>query len=284
MLFRQVTVIGVGLIGGALAIACKRRKLADIVVGYGKRRGELQRALTLGAIDRYFLTLPKAVEGADIVVLAAPVSVFERICKTIAPHLKDGAIVTDVGSVKGKMVSKLSALMPKHASFVGGHPIAGREKSGVGAATVDLFDGSLCVLTPLPNTPVKAVKKVGSLWEGLGAHTVNLDPMVHDKILAASSHLPHLAAYALVETLLHPRIALNHPLQFSGGGLRDFTRIASSPPEMWRDIFLLNKDELVNTITIYQDTLEKIKKKILTDNGVGLLEILAHAQAARQKL
>ncbi|HLG22838.1 MAG TPA: prephenate dehydrogenase/arogenate dehydrogenase family protein, partial [Candidatus Manganitrophaceae bacterium] len=248
------------------------------------RRGNLQKAVSMGVIDRYLLTLPKAVEGADLVVLATPVGVFERIAQAIAPHLKEGAVVTDVGSVKGRLVKRLDAIFPRGVSFVGGHPIAGREKSGVEAATTELFEGSRLILTPLPGTDPKAVKKLTALWEETGARVMKMDPIDHDHIFAAVSHLPHLVAYALMETLTHPRIARRDPVQFSAGGLRDFTRIAASSPEMWRDIFLLNKEAMVEMIDLYQETLEKLKKKILDGDGRGLLEILEQAKTIRQRV
>ncbi|MDC4227544.1 MAG: prephenate dehydrogenase/arogenate dehydrogenase family protein [Candidatus Manganitrophus sp.] len=283
MLFKQMTIIGVGLIGGSLGLISKRKKIVESVVGYGKKRGSLQKATAMGVIDRYVLTLPKAVEGADMVVLATPVGTFERICQAIAPHLKEGAIVTDVGSVKGAWVARMESLMPRHAFFVGGHPIAGREKSGVEAATADLFQGSRCILTPTAQTDPKALKKVAALWEKAGARVSEMNPSDHDQILAAVSHLPHLVAYVLMETLTHPKIEKKNPVQFSAGGLRDFTRIAASSPEMWRDIFLLNRDAVVEMVDLYQESLEKVKKKILEGDAAGLMEIFERAKAIRQK-
>ncbi|TAK00620.1 MAG: prephenate dehydrogenase/arogenate dehydrogenase family protein, partial [Candidatus Manganitrophaceae bacterium] len=208
---------------------------------------------------------------------------FERICQAIAPHLKEGAIVTDVGSVKGAWVARMESLMPRHAFFVGGHPIAGREKSGVEAATADLFQGNRCILTPTAQSNPKALKKVAALWEKAGARVSEMDPFDHDQILAAVSHLPHLVAYVLMETLTHPKIAKKNPVQFSAGGLRDFTRIAASSPEMWRDIFLLNREAMVEMVDLYQETLEKVKKKIIDGDGPGLMEIFSRAKSVRQK-
>ncbi len=282
MLFKQITIIGVGLIGGSLALIAKRKKLVDTVIGYDRRRWNLQKAVSMGVIDRYLLTLSKAVEDADLVVLATPVGTFERISRAIAPYLKEGAIVTDVGSVKGKWVSLIESYMPGHAAFVGGHPIAGREKSGVEAARDELFQGGVCILTPTPKTDPKAIKKVTALWEKVGSKVIQMEPSVHDQILAAVSHLPHLIAYALVETLNHPTIARRDPVRFSAGGLRDFTRIAGSSTEMWRDIFLLNSKEMVTMINLYQETIEKMKKKIIDKDGAGLLEIFDRVKAIRQ--
>ncbi|MFY9270642.1 MAG: prephenate dehydrogenase/arogenate dehydrogenase family protein [Candidatus Manganitrophaceae bacterium] len=283
LLFKQMTVIGVGLIGGSIALVSKRKKLAGTVVGYGKKRGGLQKAAAMGVVDRYVLTLPKAVEDADLVILATPVGTFERICQAIAPHLKEGAIVTDVGSVKGEWVGRMEALLPRHARFVGGHPVAGREKSGVEAADPDLFQGSRCILTPTPRTDRKALRQVAALWEKAGACVSEMDPFDHDRILAAVSHLPHFVAYALMETLTHPKISKRNSVEYSAGGLRDFTRIAASSPEMWRDIFLFNKKALIETVDLYQETIEKIKKKIMEGDGPGLVEIFERAKLIRQK-
>jgi prephenate dehydrogenase len=283
MLFKQMTIIGVGLIGGSLGLIAKQKKLVEQVVGYGRRRGMLQKAVSLSAIDRYFLSLPKAIEGADLIVLATPIGTFEKIGAEILPYLQKGAVVTDVGSVKGSWVGKMESIFAPHAFFVGGHPIAGREKSGVEAASAELFQGSRCVLTPTARTDANALKKMTTLWEKAGAKVTQMDPFDHDQILGAVSHLPHLAAYALMETLAHPKIARNKPVRFSAGGLRDFTRIAASSPEMWRDIFLNNKEVMVEMIDLFQETVEKIKKKILDEDGDGLFEIFERAKEIRQK-
>ncbi|MFQ5780703.1 MAG: prephenate dehydrogenase [Nitrospiria bacterium] len=282
MLFKQMTIIGVGLIGGSLGLIAKKKKLVGHIVGYGRRRGALHRAVSLGAIDRYFLTLSKAVKGADLIVLATPVGLFEQICRSIAPYLQEGAVVTDVGSVKGRWVERLESLMPAGAAFVGGHPIAGREKSGVTAAKGALFQGSRFILTPTPRTDRRALKKVKTLWKKVGAQVTEMDPFDHDQVLGVVSHLPHFVAYALMETLAHPRVAGKKPERFSAGGLRDFTRIAESSPDMWRDIFLLNREAMMEVIDRYQETVEKIKKKIMNGDGAGLIEIFQHAKEIRR--
>jgi len=279
-----MTIIGVGLIGGSLGLAAKQAKAVGSVVGYGRRRGALHKAVSLNAIDRYCMSLSKAVECADLVVLATPVGTYEKFLSMITPYLKEGAIVSDVGSVKGALVETLSKLTPPHAHFVGAHPIAGREKSGVLAATGTLFRGCSTIVTPTEQTDPNALERVSALWEKLGAKVRTLDPFEHDRILAAVSHLPHLLAYALMETLHHPRIAPLDPVQYSAGGLRDFTRIAGSSAEMWRDIFLQNKDALIETIDAYQESVEAIKKKIMSEDGDGLIEIFEGAKAIRKKV
>ncbi len=284
ILFKQITIIGVGLIGGSLALAAKKAGRVETLVGYGKKRGDLYKAVSMGVLDRYFLTLPKAVEGADLVVLATPVGIMEPMANAIAPHLKKDAIVTDVGSVKGKMVSRIETILSNRAFFVGGHPMAGGEKSGVQAAIPSLFEKSVTLLTPTEKTNRKALKDVATLWKAVGASVTEIDPMAHDQAVAAVSHLPHLVAYALMELFSHPRMAKSDPLPFAAGSLRDFTRVADSSPELWRDIFLLNKMALVEMVDLYQETLEKLKKAILNGQNDEILKILNRAKTIRQRV
>jgi len=294
VLFKQMTVIGVGLMGGSLSLSAKRMGLVETVIGYSKRRGDLYKAISMGVLDRYYLTLPKAVEGSDLIVFSTPVGLFESLAKAIAPYLKEGAVVTDVGSVKGDLVSKIEARLPDHVSFVGGHPIIGREKSGVSSALPKFFDGATTLLTPTPKTDPKALRKVVNLWKGIGASVVEMDPDQHDQVMAIVSHLPHFLVFALMDTFNHPNVP-RHVLGHSAGGLRDVTRIAESSPEMWHDIFRLNKKALFETIDCYQETLERLKKAIMTArpreestqtsrDGDELFKILMRAKALREKI
>jgi prephenate dehydrogenase len=288
ILFKQITVIGVGLIGGSLALAAKRAGLVQTIVGYGNKPGDLHKAVSMGAIDRFCLTLPKAVMGADLVVLATPVATFEHIATRMTPYLKPGAFVTDVGSVKGKLVSKMESLFSGRAFFVGGHPMAGSEKSGIQSAFPTLFDRALTILTPTSKTNKKALEKVSALWKGIGAEVIKIAPLKHDQIMAVVSHLPHVLAYALMELFSHPRLIKSDMLSFAGGGLRDFTRIAESAPDMWDGILKLNQKDVVDAIDLYQETLEKMKKAILAEPQKGdddtLLKILKNAKTVRQRL
>ncbi len=293
MLFKQMTVIGVGLIGGSMALAAKKAGLVGAVIGYSKKRGDLYQSVSMGVLDRYYLSLAKAVEGSDLVVLATPIGTFGQIVQAIAPYLAEGVIVTDVGSVKGDLVAQIEEILPATASFVGGHPMAGREKSGITSAIPTLFEKTVAILTPTKLTDKKALKKIVSLWKGMGSTVVEVDPKAHDQMMAAVSHLPHLVAYALMELFTHPKMVKPDPLPYSAGGLRDFTRIAESSPEMWHDIFLGNKLALVEAIDLYQETLEKFKKVILNTKigvkgvageGDELLKILSHAKIVRQRI
>jgi prephenate dehydrogenase len=238
MIFKQMTVIGVGLIGGSMALAAKRAHLVKTVIGYSKKRGDLYQSVSMGVLDRYYLSLPKAIEGSDLIVLATPVGTFMQIVQAILPTLEKGVIITDVGSVKGELVFQIESALSGKAFFVGGHPMAGREKSGVSAALPHLFEKAIAILTPTNHTDKKALRKIGALWKGMGSSVVEMDPVVHDRMMAAVSHLPHLVAYALMELFAHPKMVKPDPLPFSAGGLRDFTRIVESSPDMWQDIFL----------------------------------------------
>ncbi|NTW57835.1 MAG: prephenate dehydrogenase/arogenate dehydrogenase family protein, partial [Nitrospirae bacterium] len=235
LFFNKVTIIGVGLIGGSLARVMKAQKLAGEIHGAGRSRETLEQAIRLGVIDHMGQSSAHAVEHADLVVLAAPVGTFEPIVREIAPHMKKGAILTDVGSVKGMLVRTLEGLLPSGVHFVPGHPIAGREKHGVDAATDTLFQGAKCILTPTDRTDSGALDAVKALWAAAGMNVVLMDPDRHDHIFAAVSHLPHAAAYAMVSTVAEFSSEADNYITFSGAGFRDFTRIAASSPEMWRD-------------------------------------------------
>jgi prephenate dehydrogenase len=204
--------------------------------------------------------------------------------KKMVPFLPEGCVITDVGSVKGKMVERLERLTPKGRFFVGAHPIAGKEKSGVEAASPRLFNGARCILTPTERTDRSALEKVRKLWEGAGSNVVEMDPGLHDRLLASVSHLPHILAYALMDALTRPPLAEEGLLEFSAGGLRDFTRIAASSEEMWRDIALLNRAEILASLDAYNGALNRIRKMIAEEDGEGLLKTFQKAREAREGL
>jgi prephenate dehydrogenase len=285
--FHHVAIIGVGLIGGSLGMVLKRRRLADTVVGVGRRLENLQTAVALGAIDRYVADPADAVRAADLVVLATPVDTYERHCTSWGAVLPAGAIVTDVGSVKGALVERAEGWLPAHARFVGAHPIAGREKTGVGAGSPDLFRGARCILTPTVRTDAEAMARVRILWEEAGSVVSTMDPHLHDRVLGAVSHLPHVAAFALMNTLTGLREAVVPELDllaYAGGGLRDTTRIAASSPEMWRDIFLWNRENLLAMIDGYREELKTLRRLIASADGPGIEKELERANAAREHL
>ena len=284
--FNQATIIGVGLIGGSLGMILRRKGLATSVIGVGRRIENLKTAVELGAIDRYVVDPKEGVRDADLVVLATPVDTYDRHLKEWASCLKPGAIVTDVGSVKGKLVEQSERAMPAGVHFVGAHPIAGKEKTGVAAGSEHLFAGARCILTPTKKTDQKALDQVRNLWQETGSIVMTMDPHLHDKILGAVSHLPHVAAFALMNALIDIRAQVPS-LDFaghSGGGLRDTTRIAASSPEMWRDIFLWNRDNLTAFIEAYERSLGELKQLIRTGDAAGIEKVLERAKQEREKV
>lgn len=285
--FKQVAIVGVGLIGGSLGMILKQRGIADQVVGIGRRVENLKAAVTLGAIDRYVAEAKDGIAGADFVVLATPVDTYERHLKEWGASLAEGAIVTDVGSVKGPLVAQAEGLVSDRACFVGGHPIAGKEKTGVAAGSVDLFKGARCILTPTARTNAGALAKVREVWEAAGSVVLSMDPFLHDRVLGAVSHLPHAAAFALINALTEVKARQTPELDllaYAGGGLRDTTRIAASSPEMWRDIFLWNRDNVAAQLDIYVRHLQELKRLIQAGDGPGIEQTLTQAKDVRERL
>ena len=285
--FKQVAIIGVGLIGGSLGMILRRKALADHVVGIGRRVENLKTAVGLGAIDRYVADPQEGVRGADLVVLATPVDTYERHLQEWAHCLASGSIVSDVGSVKGMLVERSEAAMPAGVHFVGAHPIAGKEKTGVAAGTDQLFKGARCILTPTKRTDATALERVRQLWEEAGSIILTMDPHLHDQILGAVSHLPHVAAFALMNALSELRDQALPSLDLaghSGGGLPDTTRIAASSPEMWRGIFLWNRENVVAYIDRYTRALEELKQLIKAGDAAGIEKALDRAKGEREKL
>ncbi len=284
--FQQVTIIGVGLIGGSLGMILRRKGLASKIVGVGRRVENLKTAVELGAIDRYVADSKEGVRGADLVVLATPVDTYDRHLKEWATCLKPGAIVTDVGSVKGELVERSERMMPAGVHFVGAHPIAGKEKTGVAAGSEQLFMGARCILTPTKQTNQQALEQVRTMWQETGSIVLTMDPHLHDKILGAVSHLPHVAAFALMNALIDIRaqVPALDLAGHSGGGLRDTTRIAASSPEMWRDIFLWNRDNVVAFIEAYERSLGELKRLIKTGDAAGIEKALERAKQEREQI
>ena len=272
------------MIGGSLGLAVREKKLAASVTGVDTDAAALKMAASLGAVDEGATDLKKALYGAGLVVLATPVGRFRTIAKEMSASLSRGAVVTDVGSVKGEMVPELESDLSPEGRFVGGHPIAGREKSGVSAASPDLFNGSACILTPTKKTDPEALAAVRSLWESVGSRVTEMDPGRHDRVLGAVSHLPHVAAFALVNLLTDLKGPDPDLLDYTAGGFRDFTRIAASSPEMWRDILLANRKAVAELIDRYRGELDALKKLIEGGDPAGLKKTLDRASAAREGL
>jgi prephenate dehydrogenase len=281
---KRVAVIGVGLIGGSFALALRRAGGVTSVVGVDRDGQALERAVALGVIDQAAESVSEAAQGADLVVVAVPVRAIGPVLHDVGLALDPGAVVTDVGSTKGEVTrlarEELRGLFPR---FVPGHPIAGRESSGVDSATADLFKGARVVLTPVDETAPDAVEVVRGCWEGAGARIALLAAEDHDRIFAAVSHLPHLLSFALVSEFTG-RANAAELFAFAAGGFRDFTRIAASSPEMWRDIALQNRAALLDELDSYAARLAVFRELVDKGDGPGLQRLMAEARASRQAL
>jgi len=285
VLFQRVSLIGLGLIGSSLARAIKRRGLASEIVGYARSKKTRETALGLGFIDRAEETAATAVEGANLVVIAVPVGATGAIVQEIAPALSVGAIVTDVGSVKGAVVEAVAPHIPEGVHFVPGHPVAGTEESGPEAGFAELFEGRWCIITPSPGSDAGAVARVESLWRAVGSEVDQMDPQHHDMVLAITSHLPHLIAYTIVGTATDLQNHLQREvIKFAAGGFRDFTRIAASDPVMWRDVFLANKDAVLEMLGRFDEDLTALQRAIRYEDGAALEEIFSRTRDIRRSI
>lgn len=270
-LFRRMVVAGVGLIGGSVALDARKRGLVGEIIGVGRGRGNLKFAQRQGVIDRYVMKETEIPEDTDLLMMATPVQTTITLTKAFLPALPPGCIVSDVGSVKAEIVREMEKLLPAHIPFVAGHPIAGGEQWGARAARTDLFVGRRCILTPTKRTDSAALKKIALLWRKVGADVEMMDPEIHDRVLAIISHLPHVLVYALVNTLARTRVGKIDLKTYCAGGFKDFTRIASSRPELWRDICLMNRRAVGESLGDYIKSLERLKRWIEAGKG-GLLE------------
>ena len=282
-MINRLCVIGVGLIGGSLARALRAAGYCGEVIGAGRDPAHLQQAVDLGVIDRFETEPGKAVAGADMVLLAVPLGAMGGVFAAIRGHLAEGAVLTDAGSAKVSIIDAArSAFGRVPGYFVPGHPIAGTENSGVAASLPDLYRGRRVILTPLEDTDPTAVSRVRTMWEAAGARVSEMEPLHHDAVLAATSHLPHVLAFTLVDSLA--RLGDREEIfAYAAGGFRDFTRIASSDPVMWRDICLANGDAIRRMIDRYIDDLRAINKAVSEHDGNRLLEIFTSAKQARDR-
>lgn len=282
-MINKLTIIGLGLMGGSLAKALKAQAAVGEVVATGRRAESLERGLQLGVIDSYTLDMAEAVAGADVVVIATPTLVAEKVMADLAPLLTPDMIVTDVASVKGNIQRAAERIFGEvPANFVLGHPIAGSEQSGVEASSVDLFLDHRVILTPLENTASEAVALIRTMWESCGAEVLCMDVAEHDAVLAATSHLPHVLAYTLVDALAQNGAAADI-FKFAAGGFRDFTRIASSDPTMWHDIALANRDAILQGIDSFSAHLALVRKAIDEGDGEAIFASFDRAKRARDE-
>ena len=283
-------IIGVGLIGGSIGLALKKRNLTEEVVGIGRRQESIDKALSLGAVDRATLDFREGVKDANLAIVATPVEIIPEMVKRMLSHLPQGAIITDVGSTKEQIVKEVDKMLhpkghkPKAVSFVGGHPMAGSEKRGAEAARADLFEKSVCILTPGEESSSGSLDTVRSLWESIGAMVLVMKPEEHDFLVAATSHLPHLVASALVNLVGELKEKDECILSLAASGFKGTTRIASSSPRLWQDICLTNKKNIATMIDRLMDLLGEMKECILKEDKETLLGELERAKALRDQL
>jgi cyclohexadieny/prephenate dehydrogenase len=283
--FQRIALIGVGLIGSSLARVLRRDSPDTTIVACARRAETLAAVRRLGLADKTTDDPVAAVKDADLVVLATPLSAYAEIARRIAPALRDGAVVTEVGSVKGAAIEVLRPLLPGRVHFVPGHPVAGTEHSGPEAGFAELFRDRWCILTPLPDTAPEAVAKVTELWELAGMRVVTMAAEHHDKVLAVTSHLPHLIAYTIVGTATELGSDLqSEVVAYSAGGFRDFTRIAASDPVMWRDIFLSNREAVLELLQRFSEDLTALQRAIRRGDGETLHQWFTRTRAIRRSI
>jgi cyclohexadieny/prephenate dehydrogenase len=285
MIFEKVTLLGVGLIGSSIAHAARRGKVAGHIAGYEPGESVIARARKVGFADSLHTDIAVSVRDADLVVMAAPVGAYGDLARTIAPHLKPGAIVSDVGSVKSAVMRDVAPHIPASVHFIPAHPIAGTEQSGPEAGFAELFDGRWCILTPPEGADAAAVGKLGDFWRGLGSQVETMDARHHDLVLAITSHVPHLIAYNIVGTADDlASVTQSEVIKYSAGGFRDFTRIAASDPTMWRDVFLNNKDAVLEVLGRFSEDLSALQRAIRWDDGKTLFDLFTRTRAIRRSI
>jgi prephenate dehydrogenase len=278
-MFEKITVLGVGLIGASFALGMKQRGLCRHVCGFGRTRENIEKAKARGIIDSFETAPTDACLDSDLILFSTPVGSFVDLAKRSCSAFKKGAIVTDAGSVKGSLVAEMEKIMPPGVHFIGGHPIAGSDRSGIESAEGGLFLNARCILTPTRRSDGAALKRVSNLWAALGAKVVTMEPAEHDRIYAAVSHLPHVVSYSLVNAIagIDPSY-----LEFSGQGFRDMTRIAGSSPELWRDICMLNRENLIEMITLFQQNLDSLSRYLRTSDADSLEKEFGKARTLRE--
>jgi prephenate dehydrogenase len=283
-LFRQLTICGVGLIGGSLALTARKHGLVERIVGLGRTQANLDIALARGIIDTATRDTAEAAQGADLVMLATPVRTFPATLAAMVPYLPPNTVVTDVGSVKSWVVQQLEALLKPAMSFVGVHPVAGKETTGAAAAEEELFLNRRVIVTPSALSNPEALEKIEGLWRATGAQVERMPPAVHDAILARASHLPQIVASALGCALADEMVEGRWAAGFGAGGLRDTTRIAASSPEMWRDICLTNRQAITAALKLYRKWLDRFERAVASGDEQALNELFAQGRRMRERI
>lgn len=284
-LFENITLIGIGLIGSSIARVVRAKGLADHVTIATRSAQTLKAARALDLGDDYLLSSAEAVANADLVIVSVPVGASEAVAREIGPHLKPGAIVTDVGSTKASVVRQMKPHMPDNVHFIAGHPIAGTEQSGPEAGFAELFDGRWCILTPTEGTDAEAVSRLTSFWEACGSTVETMDPDHHDLVLAIVSHLPHIIAYNIVGTADDlEAVTQSEVIKYSASGFRDFTRLAASDPVMWRDVCLHNKDAILEMLARFSEDLSSLQRAIRWGDGDKLFDLFTRTRGVRRSI
>lgn len=284
-LFKTIALIGIGLIGSSLARVIRAKGLAGHVAIATRSEATLEAARKLGLGDSYFSSNAEAVADADLVIVSVPVGASEAVAREIGPHLKPGAIVTDVGSTKASVVRQMQPHIPESVHFVPGHPIAGTEQSGPQAGFAELFEGRWCILTPPAGTDADAITRLSHFWEACGSTVEQMDPDHHDLVLAIVSHLPHIIAYNIVGTADDlEAVTESEVIKYSAGGFRDFTRIAASDPTMWRDVFLNNKEAVLEMLGRFTEDLIALQRSIRWGEGEELFNLFTRTRAIRRAI
>ena len=282
-LFDRLALIGVGLIGGSIARAARGLGLVRSIAATSRSEPTRQRIRELGLADTVTDTAAAAVKDADLVIVCVPIGACGAVAKEIGPHLKKGAIVSDVGSVKADVVRDMAPHFPPGVHFIPGHPVAGTEDSGPDSGFAELFINRWCILTPSPETNARALERLTAFWKAFGAKVEHMSPEHHDLVLAITSHLPHLIAYTIVGTAEElGQVTSSEVVKFSAGGFRDFTRIAASDPTMWRDVFLSNKDAVLEMLGTFNEDLSKLTRAIRRGDGQALFDHFARTRAIRR--
>jgi len=283
MQFNKITIIGLGLIGGSLALALKESNKVERIVGIDPNIETIEYALGNGIIDTGSPEINDCVEGADIVVISTHVGIIPNTAKSLFQSASEGTIITDVGSVKSSILKAIEEDLPEKLHFVAGHPIAGTENSGIKSADANLFKGRRCILTPTEKTDSASINKIKLMWETVGSEVHKMDPETHDHIFGIVSHLPHVVAYALINSVLNTKDS-EQLMDFAGGGLKDYTRVAASSPDMWTEIFKANKDHLLEAISIFKNSIEDIETAIQNEDFDKLKKELEKAARTKRSL
>jgi len=283
--FEKVCIVGLGLIGGSIGLAIKRSNISNQITGYARSNFTLERAIELGLVDSVKDNLKDAVNNSDLVILATPLSTFRELVEEMSPFLKKGCIITDTGSAKLTVIEDLKDILPNGVEFVPGHPIAGTEESGPDAGFAELFDNRWCILTPTEDNSSNAVDLVKGFWESIGSKVEIMDPMHHDKVLAITSHIPHLIAFNIVGTANNlANVTEKEVVKYSAGGFRDFTRIAASDPKMWSDIFTYNSDAVLEMLDLFSNDLAKLKAAVIKKDSDLLFSNFEKTREVRKNI